>query len=589
MTLTGNTHFIKLDQAYPDEIIDVATGEILAIFNDSTVVLKVGLFNRNKVIDFTDIASLTFEVFAASDTSTAIITKVDSGLSTSVPRTAFDAYVSSHATLTLTASDLIKSSVPFGNYYVTFTLTTDSGNIITMGAGRITVIDKDTGVTDSSQLAVIVSSGDGDVVGPGSSTDNAITRFNGTGGKLLQNSLVTIDDSGNISVPGTVDGRDIAADGTKLDGIEALADVTDETNVLAALSGASVTSTPVATNDKVLIQDTSAADSLKTITVQSIVDLAGGGAVDSVNSQTGTVVLDADDISDTATTNKFTTAGDISKLAGIETGATADMTGAEIKSAYEGEANTNAFTDADHSKLDGIEASADVTDTANVTSALPLTTKGDVLVHNGSSLIRVGVGTNDQILTADSTQSAGVKWADASGGGGGGGMHTLLSTTVISGSPAAVDIDLSDASYTKFKIVFDKLKPTTNGTNLLLNFSFDGVAYAENMRLAGYRHYYGGSAFQTHGAPSYILGYTVQAGADSNGLVGTMEVFHTSTTTPSIFLRTFNHLNGTSFYDHRTMAGTIFDTTMPTGVLDSFRISPASGTLLSGTITVYGY
>ena len=46
------------------------------------------------------------------------------------------------------------------------------------------------------------------------------------------------------------------------------------------------------------------------------------------------------------------------KLDGIETGATADQTGAEIKTAYELEADTNAFTDADHSKLDGIEAGA---------------------------------------------------------------------------------------------------------------------------------------------------------------------------------------------------------------------------------------
>jgi hypothetical protein len=49
-----------------------------------------------------------------------------------------------------------------------------------------------------------------------------------------------------------------------------------------------------------------------------------GGAVDSVNGKTGVVVLDADDIDDTSTTNKFTTATDISKLAGIE--ANADVT-----------------------------------------------------------------------------------------------------------------------------------------------------------------------------------------------------------------------------------------------------------------------
>lgn len=53
----------------------------------------------------------------------------------------------------------------------------------------------------------------------------------------------------------------------------------------------------------------------------------------------------------------------------VEDGATADQTGAEIKSAYEAEANTNAFTDAEKTKLSGIEASADVTDTANVTAA----------------------------------------------------------------------------------------------------------------------------------------------------------------------------------------------------------------------------
>jgi hypothetical protein len=40
--------------------------------------------------------------------------------------------------------------------------------------------------------------------------------------------------TGNVSVGGTVDGRDLAADGTKLDGIEASADVTDTANVTAA-------------------------------------------------------------------------------------------------------------------------------------------------------------------------------------------------------------------------------------------------------------------------------------------------------------------------------------------------------------------
>jgi hypothetical protein len=40
--------------------------------------------------------------------------------------------------------------------------------------------------------------------------------------------------TGNVVLSGTVDGRDVAADGTKLDGIEASADVTDTANVTAA-------------------------------------------------------------------------------------------------------------------------------------------------------------------------------------------------------------------------------------------------------------------------------------------------------------------------------------------------------------------
>jgi len=41
--------------------------------------------------------------------------------------------------------------------------------------------------------------GTGDVVGPASSTDNAISRFNGTSGKIIQNSIPTVEDDGSIA------------------------------------------------------------------------------------------------------------------------------------------------------------------------------------------------------------------------------------------------------------------------------------------------------------------------------------------------------------------------------------------------------
>jgi hypothetical protein len=63
-------------------------------------------------------------------------------------------------------------------------------------------------------------------------------------------------------------------------------------------------------------------------------------------------------------------ADEVRSFLNVQNGATDDQTGAEIKSALFGESDTNNLTDALLSKLNGIEASADVTDTDNVVAAL---------------------------------------------------------------------------------------------------------------------------------------------------------------------------------------------------------------------------
>lgn len=56
------------------------------------------------------------------------------------------------------------------------------------------------GVAITSPPATGGSGGIGDVNGPGSSTDNAVARFDGTTGKLIQNSTATIADNGAVSI-----------------------------------------------------------------------------------------------------------------------------------------------------------------------------------------------------------------------------------------------------------------------------------------------------------------------------------------------------------------------------------------------------
>ncbi len=52
-----------------------------------------------------------------------------------------------------------------------------------------------------------------------------------------------------------------------------------------------------------------------------------------------------------------------------------------------------------------------------IAAAIPLTTKGDLVTFDTANT-RLGVGTDGQVLTADSTQAKGIKWATGTGGSG---------------------------------------------------------------------------------------------------------------------------------------------------------------------------
>jgi hypothetical protein len=82
----------------------------------------------------------------------------------------------------------------------------------------------------------------------------------------------------------------------------------------------------------------------------------------------------------------------------------------------------------------------------------PLTTKGDVWGYSTTNA-RVAVGTNGQILTADSTAATGVAWATPAGGGGmtsiasGSLSGSSLSLTSISGSYKSLQLVLRNAQF----------------------------------------------------------------------------------------------------------------------------------------------
>lgn len=152
----------------------------------------------------------------------------------------------------------------------------------------------------------------------------------------------------------------------------------------------------------------------------------GGGAVDSVNGQTGVVVLDADDIDDTSTTHKFTTASDITKLAGIQAGA---------------EVNVNADWNAvsgdaqilNKPSLAAVATSgayADLSGTPTIPSAIfstiAVSGQSNIVADSATDTLTLAAGSGVSITTNATTDTITIS---ASGGGGGSGSNLVTSFT----------------------------------------------------------------------------------------------------------------------------------------------------------------
>ena len=205
--------------------------------------------------------------------------------------------------------------------------------------------------------------------------------------------------TGNITVGGTVDGRDVAADGTKLDTIEtgATADQTNAEIKTAYEANADTNAFQDAEKTKLAGIETGATADQTAAEIRSLVNSASdsnvftdadhtkldgiesGATADQTNAEIRAAVEAATD------SNVFTDA-DHSKLNGIEAGATADQTNAEIKTAYEANADTNEFSDAEQSKLAGIETAATADQTASEIKTLLQSDKLTLSEMNTTSL-----------------------------------------------------------------------------------------------------------------------------------------------------------------------------------------------------------
>ena len=142
-----------------------------------------------------------------------------------------------------------------------------------------------------------------------------------------------------------------------------------------------------------LVDDVSGTPTTKKVTVTN---LMGQAPVQSVNTATGAVVLDADDIDDASTTNKFVTAADITNLGNLS----GTNTGDQDLSSYLQSVSAGDLTDGnfDGTAIEGFDAS--IEDQTGTTYTLLSSDNGRVVVLNNASAVTVtvpsglGVGFN---------------------------------------------------------------------------------------------------------------------------------------------------------------------------------------------------
>lgn len=76
------------------------------------------------------------------------------------------------------------------------------------------------------------------------------------------------------------------------------------------------------------------------------------------------------------------------------------------------------------------------TQTAAFDALSPLTTKGDLIGHNGTNDVRIPIGTNGFVLTADSSAATGVAWA---AGGSGSALAVKDEGTTLTSAASSID------------------------------------------------------------------------------------------------------------------------------------------------------
>ena len=413
---THQQHIVNADSIYINNKDDRKTSHI-------QIGTKGILGDNDLVLNNCNVEITSGGYVKAPEIRTAVLKDTAGNTTISLSSTAIDFHSKTINNLTLGSGAVSASSVSSANGYASLdaeldALTTNKVSITGHTASKIFVSSSGGGLTTSTINPADVTSAISKLSGIETSADVTDTANVTSSGALMDSELSDLAGVKGVTISTLQvkpsEGAFANGDKTKLDAIEASADVTDTANVtssgalmdseltdLAGVKGVTISTLQVkpsegafANGDKTKLD--SALQNFNGLSTNTIE--VGGGADKTANVDfkfvatamninpddwkyitLRTPTLSTDKIivlpSDAGTLQLVNGSGTIisdaerTKLNGIEASATADQTNAQIRTAIEAATDSNVFTDADHSKLNNIEATAQITNTANVRTA----------------------------------------------------------------------------------------------------------------------------------------------------------------------------------------------------------------------------
>jgi hypothetical protein len=208
------------------------------------------------------------------------------------------------------------------------------------------------------------------------------------------------------------------------------------------------------------------------------------------------------------------------------------------------------------------------------------TTKGDIITATAANTpARLGVGSNDQILVADSSTATGLKWATPATASSG---LVLISRTTFSSVASQAFDNVFTSTYKAYKVVIENVSAATGTDDLQMQFRYAGPT-TQTTNYFGPRFYqtYTGSVTgaNMNGATEQTLINQIGSGAEPT--TGTLDFYQVGNSS----VRPYAYAQMQCAYEGVFDFGYVWNSTAR--IYTGFLLKSSSSNI-SGTVAVYG-